>query len=50
VAVGIHNSLLDNTVEVALKGGFLTIRWPGNGKPLHMTGPAQTVYQGKITL
>ena len=50
VAVGIHNSLLDNTVEVELKGGYLTIRWPGNGKPLLMTGPAQTVYQGKITL
>jgi len=50
VAVGIHNSLLDNTVEVELRGGFLTIRWPGNGKPLLMTGPAQTVYQGKITL
>jgi diaminopimelate epimerase len=50
VAVGIHNSLLDNTVEVELRGGFLTIRWPGNAKPLLMTGPAQTVYQGKITL
>ena len=50
VAVGIHNSLLDNTVEVELKGGYLTIRWPGNGHTLLMTGPAQTVYQGKITL
>lgn len=50
VAVGIHNSLLDNTVKVELKGGELTIRWPGNEKSLLMTGPAQTVYQGKITL
>ena len=50
VAVGIHNSLLDNTVQVELKGGDLTISWPGNGKPLLMTGPAQTVYKGKISL
>ncbi len=50
VAVGIHNSLLDNTVKVELKGGYLTIRWPGNDNTLLMTGPAQTVYQGKITL
>jgi diaminopimelate epimerase len=50
VAVGIHNSLLDSPTEVALKGGNLTIRWAGNGNPLFMTGPAQTVYEGKITL
>ena len=50
VAVGIHNSLLDSPAEVALKGGKLTIRWAGNGNPLFMTGPAQTVYEGKITL
>jgi diaminopimelate epimerase len=50
VAVGVHNSLLDHTVQVALKGGNLTIRWQGNGHTLFMTGPAQTVYEGKITL
>jgi diaminopimelate epimerase len=50
VAVGIHNSLLDHTVQVALKGGNLTIRWQGNDHTLLMTGPAQTVYEGKITL
>jgi diaminopimelate epimerase len=50
VAVGIHNSLLDNTVRVELKGGCLTIRWPGDDNPLLMTGPAQTVYQGKMIL
>jgi diaminopimelate epimerase len=50
VAVGIHNSLLDNTVQVELKGGDLTIRWQGNGSTLLMTGPAQTVYEGKIIL
>jgi diaminopimelate epimerase len=50
VAVGVHNSLLDHTVQAALKGGNLTIRWQGNGHTLFMTGPAQTVYEGKITL
>ena len=50
VAVGIHNSLLENAVQVELNGGHLTIRWQGNDNTLLMTGPAQTVYQGKITL
>jgi diaminopimelate epimerase len=50
VAVGIHNSLLDHTVQVELKGGDLMIRWPGGNKPLSMTGPAQTVYKGNISL
>jgi diaminopimelate epimerase len=49
-AIGIHSRLLDETVQVDLKGGSLTIRWPGAGKPLQMTGPAQTVYQGRIEL
>lgn len=49
-AVGIHNRLLDETVRVDLRGGNLTIRWPGAGKPLLMTGPAQNVYQGRIEL
>jgi diaminopimelate epimerase len=50
VAVGIRNRLLDETVQADLKGGSLTIRWPGAGYPLLMTGPAQTVYQGRIEL
>jgi diaminopimelate epimerase len=50
VAVGVHNSLLDHAVQVELKGGDLMIRWPGDNKPLLMTGPAQTVYKGNITL
>ena len=50
VAVGIHNSLLDETVHAELKGGDLTIRWSGHGEPLLMTGPAQTVFEGQIKL
>ena len=49
-AIGIRNRLLDETVQVDLRGGSLTIRWPGAGNPLLMTGPAQTVYQGRIQL
>jgi diaminopimelate epimerase len=49
-AIGIRNRLLDETVLVDLKGGSLTIRWPGAGNTLMMTGPAQTVYQGRIEL
>jgi len=49
-AIGIRNRLLDETVQVDLRGGRLTIRWQGAGKPLLMTGPAQTVYQGRIQL
>jgi diaminopimelate epimerase len=50
VAVGIHNRLLDEIVQVGLRGGNLTVHWPGAGNPLLMTGPAQTVYQGRIEL
>ncbi|UCB54180.1 MAG: diaminopimelate epimerase [Thiotrichales bacterium] len=50
VAVGIHNSLLDHTVQVELRGGNLTIRWQGGDNTLLMTGPAQTVYKGQMTL
>jgi diaminopimelate epimerase len=49
-AIGIRNWLLDETVQVDLRGGSLTIRWPGAGNSLLMTGPAQTVYQGRIQL
>ena len=50
VAVGIHNSLLDHSVQVELRGGDLTIRWQGDDNTLLMTGPAQTVYKGQMTL
>lgn len=50
VAVGIRNRLLDNSVLAELRGGDLTISWPGEGSQLEMTGPAETVYEGRITL
>jgi diaminopimelate epimerase len=41
---------LDETVEVSLPGGKLTIRWPGEGKSVMMTGPAVEVYTGEVEI
>jgi len=49
-AIGIRNSLLDENVQVELRGGDLTINWSGEGSALFMTGPAETVYEGQIEL
>jgi diaminopimelate epimerase len=48
VAAGIQLGKLDEQVTVRLAGGNLNIRWPGADKPLLMTGPATTVFQGQI--
>jgi diaminopimelate epimerase len=48
--VGRRWALLDETVQVDLPGGRLTIRWAGNGEPVWMIGPATTVFEGSITL
>ena len=50
VVVGIGQNLLDNDVTVDLPGGQLTINWAGRGQPVFMTGPATTVFDGKIKL
>jgi diaminopimelate epimerase len=50
VVVGIEQNLLDNEVMVELPGGQLAISWAGRGQPVYMTGPAATVYDGKISL
>ncbi|GAA5524280.1 diaminopimelate epimerase [Microbulbifer aestuariivivens] len=42
--------LVDDTVEIHLPGGPLTIHWSGPGQPVTMTGPATTVYHGQIVL
>jgi diaminopimelate epimerase len=48
--IGQHWGDLDNTVRVILNGGELVVRWSGPGNPVMMTGPATTVYQGRIEL
>ncbi len=50
VAVGRHWGELDEEVRVSLPGGDLTIRWAGRGEPLWMSGPATTVFEGRIEL
>ncbi|MEQ1543487.1 diaminopimelate epimerase [Methyloglobulus sp.] len=50
VVVGIEQNLLDNEVTVDLPGGQLAISWVGRDQPVYMTGPATTVFDGKISL
>ena len=47
---GITQDLLDSPVKVNLPGGSLTITWLGEDQPVSVTGPATTVYQGRIRL
>jgi diaminopimelate epimerase len=49
-AVGIRLGLLDAKVDVETRGGRLTIEWAGEGAPVLMTGPAETVFEGEIDL
>ncbi len=50
VVTGIRRGLLDDTVQVATRGGVLTIHWAGEQNPVLMTGPAVTVFEGTINL
>jgi len=42
--------LLEESVAVDLPGGRLNISWAGEGEPVMMTGPAETVFEGEIEL
>jgi len=50
VVAGIRRGLLDSPVNVATRGGLLTITWNGGGTPVLMTGPVITVFAGEINL
>lgn len=50
VVIGIEQHLLEHDVTVELPGGTLTISWPGRGYPVMMTGPAVSVFEGRIEL
>ena len=50
VVAGIRLGLLENQVKVRLHGGKLDIMWQGDGEPIIMTGPADTVFEGTIKL
>ena len=51
VVAGIRLGLLDAPVDVETRGGHLTIAWtatPNLDQPVHMTGPATTVFRGEV--
>lgn len=50
VVTGVMRRLLDHEVLVTARGGDLGISWAGEGKPVMMTGPAETVFEGEIEL
>ena len=50
VVVGRLQGRLAYNVQVDLPGGSLQISWQGEGTPVMMTGPATTVFEGKITV
>jgi diaminopimelate epimerase len=50
VVAGIARGLLNSPVRVQMRGGELNIAWNGAGMPVHMTGPAVTVFTGEIEL
>lgn len=50
VVAGIRLNLLDSPVNVATRGGMLTIAWQNSNAPVLMTGPATTVFTGEINL
>ena len=50
VAAGIQRGLLDARVTVATRGGNLSILWEGEGRPVLMTGPAVTVFEGELEI
>lgn len=50
VVAGIQRGLLHSPVTAHLTGGILSIAWQGDGHPVMMTGPAETVFQGFLRL
>ena len=51
VVAGIQLGQLQSPVDVQTRGGLLTIAWSGDAAdPVMMTGPATTVFEGRITI
>lgn len=50
VVAGRLQGVLDAQVAVTLPGGTLHIAWQGEGQPVWMTGPAETVFRGTLRL
>jgi diaminopimelate epimerase len=50
VVAGIRLGLLDSPVRVQTRGGALTIAWAGGDNAVWMKGPAQSVFEGEVTV
>ena len=50
VVAGIRRGLLDSPVRVDARGGSLSIAWSGPGTPVFLSGPAENVFEGELTL
>ena len=50
VVVGRKWGLLQQQVNVNLPGGQLVVQWAGEGEPVWMTGPAESVFEGRISI
>jgi diaminopimelate epimerase len=50
VVAGIQQNLLDSSVTVSLTGGELGVSWLGEGQVVSLTGPATTVFHGRIRI
>jgi len=50
VVAGVQQDLLDSPISVQLTGGQLKVAWPGEGQAVTMTGPATTVFHGRIKI
>ena len=50
VVAGIQAGQLDHKVTAHLNGGDLIIEWAGEGRSVMMTGPAETSFEGVISL
>jgi diaminopimelate epimerase len=48
VAVGRRHGRLDADVQVRLRGGELSVNWPGAGEHIWMTGPAEVAFEGRV--
>lgn len=48
--VGQVQKKLAKQVQVDLPGGSLQIRWKGDGSPVRMTGPAESIFDGQISV
>ena len=50
VVAGQLRGLLDQEVKVHLRGGTVTINWPGPGHAVSMTGPCAKSFEGRVYL